>query len=546
MLNIGGLVGEPVRPVLAAFSAFAMIDLSLQRLGATRDRHPAMWSGKWIDHLAWGADSACVAARLLFSGQYVGAAAILRSQFERWTENVAFNARVEHRTGESFAEFSARAWSTLYSKAPCSAEPDLPSVDGDSWEEEGSDERGSDLSVQLGKDYYVYPARLMNEMSEILHGRPGSMNATRWEASSLLEGESKEGAKVSSLLADVMMLNLRQVRVCLATLAEETGDSHTAHGLLALPELVYAGESPPPLRFLIPLHPKTGLGQDIVSELKAVDRNYSLLLRGQRPAGRLYRDDEMAMLSFGERRARAARWSLRSFEMEKRRLGQDFDIDSLSGREFPYVLAGEMAGLLAIWLGDSMRGNAAAICSSAMRSAYWLWLEDDDRSLAVMRVILEQCARLKTWSTRPDKAEKLENSTSTTPKDWLDAAGWRRLTAFNRALGEFAHAHKRIRWDGAREILQVIQPDAEAEDAIHTARGHALDALAAVLIAECVRSAESISPTVGQSFREISEEVFGESGGLDASLEKFLNRVLSHKSADLGEYTFQGRTGDTG
>lgn len=540
MLNMAQLSGDSVRPVMSALVSQGLVDMSLRQLGATRDRFPASNLGPWVDHLAWGADSAFGAARLLFSGQYVGATAVLRSQFERWTENAAFSADVTHREGESSANFAARAWSSCHSNYPFAMQPDQMPSDGEIWDKDGCDSMASDLSVLVGEEYRVYPARLMNLMADLLHGRSPWVDAVRWEACDLLADQPAVVAEVADRLSDVMMLNLRQVRACLASLAVEQGKAELPRGLFSLPEMIYAGERPPPFDFLIPLIPQTGLHPEVVAKLAAAGTAYEKVMQGECPAGRLYRDDELVHLFFAERRDRASRWASRFLESEKRKMGNDFDLNSLGEREFRYIMAAEMAGLLATWHGNSPQGDAAAVCSSALRSAYWLWLEDDDRALAVLRIMLEQCARLRVWSTKPDRAEKLEASDSTTPKDWINAAGWRRLTALNRALGEFAHAHAKIRWEGAREILQKIQPDGHNEDAIHTARGHALDALTALLMAECVRGSGQLSSVMQGSFGILADDLYGQDGGLEVSLEDLLNRVFPLKSANLGEYSFQG------
>jgi hypothetical protein len=63
---------------------------------------------------------------------------------------------------------------------------------------------------------------------------------------------------------------------------------------------------------------------------------------------------------------------------------------------------------------------AAAVVSSSLRSAYWLWLEDDDRAMATLRCTLEQTARLRTWHLKPAKAATLEP----TPQ-LRQGTGWR-------------------------------------------------------------------------------------------------------------------------
>ncbi|MGW0564680.1 hypothetical protein ACWDZ4_29765 [Streptomyces sp. NPDC003016] len=554
MGNMQHLPSGAIAPVMSALLSFGFVDMALRKLGATRDRHPAHYGSSWVDHLGWGADSAFIAARLLFSGQYTGAAAVLRSQFERWTENAAFNAGVRHERGESGASFAARSWSACHHGYPSALRvreeisgakygPDV--ADLDFWEDERASKAFQGPGVTIGKNYRVYPAAMMNCMSELLHGRGSFVDATRWEASELLESEPPALTEVSQWLSDVLMLNLRQVRLCLASLAEEQGNPQVAKGLFSLPERTYAGDVGPVPSSLFPLLPQTGLSPELIDQMRAAEHIYKQVMEGKRPAGRLYRDDEMTRLYFYERRARAGRWAMKAFEAEKEKLKDAFDLDNLSDRSTLYVMAAEMAGVLSIWLGPTPQGNAAATCSSALRSAYWMWLEDDDRAMSALRVVLEQCARLRVWTTKPEKANKLENSSATTPKDWVNTAGLRRLQALNRALGEFAHFHAKIRLEGAREILQKIQRNGEHQDAQYTARGHALEALAALVMIESIRAVSSLSPIVAKAFEQISEEVFHDDGGLQSSLDDLLQRALLLKNAPLGEYSLRGPASET-
>ncbi|MEU9383178.1 hypothetical protein AB0D38_20310 [Streptomyces sp. NPDC048279] len=551
MGNMADISTKAVIPMMSALSSFGLSELALRRLGATKDRHLAYYGDSWIDHLGWGADSAFVAARLLFSGQMAGAAAVLRSQFERWTENAAYNANVYHEKGETAASFAARAWSGCHAGYPSARRikqetgrsrvgPTLADVEF--WEDERRPLEFQGPAVLIGESYQVYPAALMEFMSDLLHGRGRFVDVIRWEASYLLQEEPEILVEAAQWLSDVLMLNLRQVRLCLATLAEEQGHKNLAPGLFSLPELTYVGQAGPANFSLYPLLPETGLSQQVVNQLHGSAYAHEQVMRGKRPAGRLYRDDEMTLLYFYERRARATRWATKFLESEKKSLGNKFNLDGLSSRNVMNVMAAEMAGIVSNWLGNTPQGNAAALCSSALRSAHWLWLEDDDRAMALLRVVLEQCARLKTWSSKTEKAEKLESSAATTPKDWLNAAGLRRMQSLNRALGEFAHFHAKIRLEGARDILVKIQREGESANAVFTARGHALDAMAALVMAESIRCVDSLSTTVAESFKMIANEVFSgeDNASLESSLEDLLQRTLRLKDAPLGDYSLSG------
>lgn len=545
MLNMEKLPPVAVEPLMSALLSIGYMDFAFRELGVTRDRPPSSYGDSWIDHLSWGADSAYAAARLLFSGQFVGGTVILRSQFERWTENAAYNTGVVHRNGESAASFAGRAWAKCHDNFPFA--PRVVSGGGDGGITENSSSecpQGSvdDPVVLIGGDHRVYPAKLMDSMSNLLHARGPWVGVVRWEAGQLLDGPPPPSlGDCAASLSDVLMLNLRQIRLCLATLAQEQGRSHLPQKIFTSSfERAYGGGRGPKFPSLIPLLPEAGLQPAIVAGLVAAAQAHADVMRGRRPAGRLYRDDEFAHLHFYERRARAARWAIKAFEMEKERIG-DLDFNHLASRNFRYLVAAEMAGLMSVWLQGSPAGDAAAACSSALRSAYWLWLEDDDRTLGALRVLLEQCARLRAWTEKPERAEKLEGLSSTTPKDWMNAAGWRRLSALNKALGEFSHAHANVRMDGAREILQKIQEgDLDPDHSLHLARGSALDALAILLLAESITSTSKISPVIGASFLEIVDDVLMDKDHLARSKESLFNRSMAQKDAPLGDYSYRG------
>lgn len=544
MLAANEMPAEAVEPIMSALLSIGYTDFAFRQLGVTRDRPPSSYGGNWIDHLAWGTDSIYAAARLIFCGQYMGATTILRSQFERWAENAAYNTGIVHRSGESAASFVGRAWGKCHDNYPFARRPirNPDAVNHESWDEETEHHSAAGPSITIGLDHEVNPVDLMESMSDLLHGRGPWSELAHWEAGGILNTEPPAAVKdASEKLADVITLILRQIRLCLATLAEEQGKLDLPSKILSMSvEREYAGPTAPKFWSMAPLLPKAGLRPEVVAGLEDAAIAHAEVMIGRRPAGRLYRDDEFAHLHFYERRARAVKWALKAFDIEKERTG-NLDFKYLEDRDFRYMVGGEMAGILSVWLKGSPAGDAAASCSSALRSAYWLWLEDDDRALAALRALLEQCARMRVWTEKPEKAEKLAASLSTTPKDWVRAAGWNRLRALTKALGEFSHAHANVRFDGAREILEKIQSgDAEPDDVVHMARGHALDALTVLLLSESVNTASKISVSIGDAFMRIVDDVVISKENLATRREDLLNRTLAQSDTPLGDYSFHG------
>lgn len=549
MLAIPKLPPEAVKPVMSALLSVGYTDFAFRDLGVSRNRPPSSYGGNWVDHIAWGADSVYGAARLLFAGQFTGAVTILRSQFERWAENAAYNTGVAHRPGESAAQFCGRAWAKCHDNYPF-AIPEIRSADSpisdagpDSWDEETEQHSPEGPSIAIGPDHKVYPVQLMEAMSNFLHGHGAWTDLVHWESGQLLSDPPPNSlAEAAESLSDVMTLILRQIKLCLASLAQEQGKRDLPVSIFSLSaERENGGETPPEFSSLIPLIPTAGLRPEVVAGLYDAAAAHSEVLQGKRPAGRLYRDDEFTHLHFYERRSRAVRWALKAFEMEKEKTGT-LDFAHLNSRDFRYLVACEMAGIASVWLKGSPAGDAAASCSSALRTAYWLWLEDDDRALASLRIVLEQSARMRVWTEKPEKAEKLESSPSTTPKDWVNAAGWKRLRALTKALGEFSHAHANIRLDGARAILEKIQEgNLDPDSSTHMARGHALDSLTILLLGESINTVtKKVSPSIGNSFMQIVDEILIDKDSFSKNREGLFNRTLAQKDSPMGEYSFQG------
>ncbi|MFF4978270.1 hypothetical protein [Streptomyces sp. NPDC001083] len=548
MLTMAELPSEAVKPVMSALLTIGYTDFAFRKLGVSAKRPPSSYGGNWIDHLAWGTDSIYAAARLLFCGQFLGAVTILRSQFERWAENAAYNTGIVHRQGESAASYAGRAWAKCHDNYPFaqrairSSDSNINDAAREPWDEEVEQNSPDGPAITIGSDHTVYPVHLMESMSNFLHGHGPWVDLVHWEAGQLLSAPAPDKlVDLSEKLADVITLILRQIRLCLASLAEERGLNDLPFKILSFSlEKQNGGEKPPKLPSLLPLLPSSGLQADIVAGLENAAKAHSEVLRGKRPAGRFYRDDEFANLHFYERRARAVNWSLTAFEIEKERNGE-LDFRHLDGRNFRYVVASEMAGVISVWLKGTHAGDAAASCSSALRSAYWLWLEDDDRALAVLRIVLEQTARMRVWTEKPERAEKLQASSDTAPRDWVKAAGWNRLSALTRALGEFSHSHANVRLGGAREILEKIQREnLDPEDSIYLARGHALDALTILLLGESINTAAKLSPPIGNAFMEIVDDVLMGKDFLAKNREDLLNRTLAQKNAPRGDYSFHG------
>jgi hypothetical protein len=516
--------------------------IELDRLGCNRDRLPAAYGGEWIDHVAWGVDSVLAAVRFLLCGQVVGAAVLARSQLERWTMNLAFNVGVSRTSGESSSQFAQRTWSLAAGNAVVRRSGLDPEsvVERDSADDADEPPREFGVPIPIEPSLGVHPGLIMNGLSELLHGRH-SGGACMWESHRLLDpdGWDAQCSEAQALILDALSLVCMRLRACVCTLLEAEHPAR-ARGLMELPLRAPAGREPLagaalwPVNELLVRNPKIGGSAARASDALAA------LVRGERPAGRLFRDDEMVQLAYLDHRHRAIHSATKAFELERERLGE-LNWENFRGRELANIITAETLALLADWLEEPHAAVAAACASSALRSAHWLWLEDDDRAMAALRCVLEQAARMRTWLHKPNRAAPLETRPTTAPKDWLDRAGWARLHTLNRALGELSHARHESRWFGAVELLAELQrdsvPDAEL---ILTARGSALRMVMHLAAREAQLAVQDLNAELGHSLLDLFERSGIVTDEVEAHLNSWLARNLDLKQAPIKGQTWQG------
>jgi hypothetical protein len=289
----------------------------------------------------------------------------------------------------------------------------------------------------------------------------------------------------------------------------------------------------------MPLLPDQGLAEDVVRNVRQSAKQYEQTLDGKRIAGRLLRDDELTTIAFQWHRSRYIDQAMHALDYERELKGDAFDLTTLTGRGTQVTVLCEVAGLLSLWSTESVNASALAVLSSGLRSAFWLWLEDDDRSMATLRCVLEQAARLHTHRLKPEKAGRLEADSRTTPSDWLEAAGWRRMSPLLRALSEFSHGQASARWAGAWKLLSSIQAGSEDDDrvfpAFQTARGNALEFVTRVMALELTRYAEHThDEATSRSIELAIEEMLLDVDPEPSWLNQTLDRIWSYRETALG------------
>ena len=184
--------------------------------------------------------------------------------------------------------------------------------------------------------------------------------------------------------------------------------------------------------------------------------------------------------------------------MEAEKFGDSFDASTVTERGSFYILVSELAALASTWC-DGTISAALKLISSSFRSAYWLWLEDDDRAMAALRCTLEQAARITATHKNPRKVARLETR-PTLPSRWLEAAGWRRLKVLNEALGEYFTRKRRL----TRSVHACCYPHCKwmptkNPDAVFTARRHALDLVSEFAARSTIDAIRPVSSKVADS-----------------------------------------------
>lgn len=431
--------------------------------------------------------------------QPIGAAAFLRGQMERWTDNRATTIGLERQGREAHAHFLDRVWAGAW---------DVP----------------------------IAPGSFYQELSELLHGRGRFVPLAIWEARDLAGCEIPEDASLPNIVLPIAGgLVLQQVTACVMDMARRAGREDLEGWLLNWPpraeppEQVMLDQLWPGLPPLMPY----ALTAPFVSTLGAAEKVYLDLLPEARtnPAW-----SGMTVLAFLLRRYRASQGAIYSLEQEQTRLGSEFDTKSLHRRDARYVLVGELAALVGRWVPGSA-GEALLLASSALRSAFAIWLEDDSRAMIPVRTVLENVARARSWRLKPARAAKLEaRGPVTSPRDWLAAAGWRRLGVFGAALSELSHSAYQSRTHGALELLAAVQaPDAVMADPLQTGRGEALDEAVFLLASEAMawlRQLDQEVASVVQTEARLPKD-------FEPRIEELMRRTWANRNYDFGRPTFR-------
>jgi hypothetical protein len=419
----------------------------------------------WATHLRTCVDELTQVTRLLLSSQVVGAALVARTMLERTTANRAVTFGVDKLPEEDSVSWMSRVWSL--------------------------DDRTKSRA-----------GHVWSELSEMLHGRGAIAVASRWESNGLELVTPPEVVELQRCVLEAQALAFVQIRGMVLTYSKAKGLPAVLRDcLINWPEtgLWHEIERPDWLNPISPaLWPVTYDTFDKHHFLEAQQAKYWAKLKGGP-------DVTLAAAAFGERRGRAITQA-RISKLAETKIFGPMKEGAVSGRIGPIIVTAEVAALSARW-GFGPVSGALYMASTSLRSAYFLWLEDDMRAMGALRVALEHAARARTHRMKPVKSAKLEESPfANSTVRWIEACGWGRLALFARCLSELSHLNESAQWSAAMEGLrQVRGPDIHdngSDQSMFTARGFALDLVSNLLLLEALASFESHCPDVAEALRD--------------------------------------------
>lgn len=458
----------------------------------------------WPSHIQWGADRLVDIARHLRAGRTVAALITTRHQLERWTLNVAHHHEIEPGEGEGTADFFTRVWAVY---------PRLTFDGGAAW----------------------------TQLSEWLHGRGVTDNL--WESEAGRPNRHSYDTPATTIdlhavIADIAVAVFAQVRGCVASLAIEARPDWA--GLMHSEFTVSSvSDFPDPLPMAChPLDPPLAYGTQAEAHLAGARLYRSEVAKAARnnSVERMTGGSLVAGMIF-ERRSRAVARFREAWEAERKLMGDEFAPGGLGARLFRYIAICETAEVLANVTANVDERRHLEFAASALRSAFYFWLEDTHLSLPCIRSMVEHTCAARTWRTKRAKAERIQaaRGRAGAPSRWIDASGWRRATLLGQALGEFAHISLRARWFGAFELLTQIQEEA-TDTPLLTARGHALDVAAHLLSLEISDRLRAIDEPMAEGFA--NEVTLLDTEEHLKSVDGMLQRIADKKGFDFGEPTF--------
>lgn len=380
---------------------------------------------------------------------YVGC----RDFVERWSFNRAEGSAMKKESKETQADFIDRIWGQVKL-------PNGSSI-GQWWSEVSNiihgikqDPSGADNTVQAlpGGD----SERMVNEYARMKIGFP----------------KTRETEAVMDLCFRTVLLVCPQFLASAALLVNDLGDLERQF-IFGVPKIVSTESNPwPSLRHIV--HPT-----DVVSH-RVIDKeveNFVAYYENNILSKKSY--DVIVNVSFDvdivssliHHRQKDLERGLKNYEIEKK-VVEDSSFEYFISSIFRYSTIAEFSIIVGKDIGREA-GTSLMLAGYALNSAWRVWLDDSDLSIAICRTVLEQVARARAFRTKPEKAKKQSLMRYQAPSRWIELASLKRLSKLNGALGEFCHYRNVDGRHNAREKLIRAQGDS-AYDPRYTARTNLL------------------------------------------------------------------------
>jgi hypothetical protein len=497
------------------------LDAIFIRQGHQLNQHSPPHESPWPTHLSWSLESTIAALRLMLAGQTIGAAIILRQQLGRWTLLLARAGPVVRRRGEPIESFIARAWTQRAMDMLGRYTFDI--AVGDRFDDVDDHPRTTG-AINTDHEHVpiderpLCPAYVYHTLCEVIDGQHADQRVECQVVRDLdAEPLPTDTNGPADILLDALALCMIQMRLAAVTTYAVSTDRETMRGmsLVSPPPERSPGQHPSQTPVLVSKSVPTRLSPALVS---LVDREFAAF-DAIADLGPLYTDyhtaladghtaqrwtpQQLAELSFAAHRFSRLLITSNARDQDRQISDQRLKIHQHLTPGPPYILIAEFAALCALWNPSQPEIAAAATrISSTLLAGYWLWIEEDDRAMAILRCTLHQAARLRTWHVHPDSAQALQSRSATTPRRWITMAGWSKFHPLDRALFEFAHANRESRLDAAT-ILDDHRNDPESPVAQRLARQTALDTVTVLAAAETLRVvAAQQSPAIADTMRE--------------------------------------------
>jgi hypothetical protein len=497
------------------------LDAIFIRQGHQLNQHSPPHESPWPTHLSWSFESTIAALRLMMADQTIGAAIILRQQLGRWTLLLARADRVVQRRGEPIESFIARAWTQramdmlgLYTFDVALADifddlDDHPRTTG------AIDTDHEHVHID-GRS--LCPAHVYHTLCELIDAQHTDQPVACQVVRDLdTETSPTDTNGPAETLVDTLSLCMIQMRLATATTYVFTTDPDTMRGVplvSPLPErrpIQHPSQIPLPLSkpvatrlppALVPLVDGEVATFGALADLWPLYTDYHTALTDRDTAQR-WTPQQLAELTFAAHRFSRLLVTADARAQDHKIADKRLKLHQHLTPASPHVLTAEFAALCALWNPSRPPITAAATqISSMLLAGYWLWIEEDDRAMGILRCTLHQAARLRTWHVHPDAAQALQSTSGTAPLRWITVAGWSKFRSLDRALFEFAHANRESRLD-ATAILNDHRNDPESLISQRVARQTALDTVTVLAAAETLRVvATQQSPVIADTMRE--------------------------------------------